>query len=261
MSRHSKWSKIKHEKGATDLRRGATFTKVLRTIEIAARMGDDPAANATLRLAFETAKHAGVPKDTIERAVARGTGADKEGVPIKTVVYEAIGPGGVGLLIEVMTDNKNRAMGEVRRILGDFEITLASAGSVSWQFAKKGVVQFPLPTACPEFISVARPEFISGGEGGEVGKMPEDIQLALIDSGAEDIREEDAGITIITAPDKLQTVSEAARTAGLTVEYADLEWIPKERTTISDDLRAKVASIIQAIEENEEVNAVYSTID
>ncbi|MBI4133119.1 YebC/PmpR family DNA-binding transcriptional regulator [Candidatus Uhrbacteria bacterium] len=237
MSRHSHWAKIKRAKGAEDAKRGAAFTKLSRTITMAAReKGSDPAMNFKLRLAIDAARAENMPKDTIERAVARASGSG-EGGELAEVTYEAFGPGGIALLIEAVTDNKNRTSGNVKTILSKYGGSLAGPGAVKWQFDTKGVIR------------IAKEN---------VGDLPH-MELELIDRGAEDVREEDGGLTIYTMPDNLQRMSDFLVTKNITLEYSGIEWVPKNTVAVSDPgVRAALDLLYEAIDADEDV-ATYAT--
>ena len=226
MSRHSKWSKIKNQKGGADQKRAAMFTKLSRMVTIAARGGGDPGANFKLRLAIDTAKGASMPKDTIVRAIAKGTGADKEGAQLIEETYEGFGPGGTAFMVEVVTDNKNRAYQEVRKSFMTHGGNLGSPGSVSWMFERRGVLRLS-----NQLIS-------------ELTNEP--IQLQLIDAGAEDIAIEEEGITVYTKPDELKSVEEKIRALGLIPEAAGLEWVAKEKVTPPEDARTRLEALQDA---------------
>ena len=235
MSRHSKWSKIKNQKGSADQKKGALFTKLSRIITVAARAGSDPASNFKLRLVIDTAKAAAMPKDTIERAIAKGTGADKEGAQIIEETYEGFGPGGVAFMVEVVTDNKNRAYQDLRKTFTEHGGNLGSPGSVAWQFEHRGLIRVAV-----------------------VGSQKSVDELKLIDAGAEDILAEDDGITVYTKPEELKTVEEKIRAQGLTPEYAGLAWIPKEKITPSEAAHGQIEALENALDEMEDVSEYYT---
>ncbi|MDO8521388.1 MAG: YebC/PmpR family DNA-binding transcriptional regulator [bacterium] len=244
MSRHSKWSKIKNQKGGADQKRAAMFTKLSRMVTIAARGGGDPAANFKLRLVIDTAKSASMPKDTIERAIAKGTGADKEGAQLIEETYEGFGPGGTAFIVEVVTDNKNRAYQEVRKAFMTHGGNLGSPGSVSWMFEHKGVIR--LRTEEPK------------------NKSTEEMEMQLIDAGADDIAIEEEGITIYTKSDELKAVEEKIRALGFTPESAGLEWVAKEKVAQSvipseaEGSRAQLEALQDALDEMEDASEYYT---
>ncbi|MDD5725805.1 MAG: YebC/PmpR family DNA-binding transcriptional regulator [Patescibacteria group bacterium] len=236
MSGHSKWSKVKQFKGAIDAKRSANFTKLAREIEIAVReKGPDPGMNFRLRMAIDRARSGNMPKDSIERAITRGSGSD-DGVQVESLRYEAYGPGGSGLIIECLTDSHNRTANDVKHILSKNGGTLAALGSVAFQFDHKGVV---------------RAATISKDKRDEV-------ELALIDAGAEDIRDEEGEMTIISAPADLSKVSEAASKTGLTVSSAEFEWLPKIMVSLDPAAGEAIAKLIEILEENDDVQNVFT---
>lgn len=244
MSRHSKWAKIKHGKGAADQKRAATFTKLSRAITIAAREGGDPATNFKLRLTMDLARAAAMPKDTIERAIAKGTGtAEKEGAQLFEETYEGFGPGGAAFMVEVVTDNKNRAYQAVRKLFSDHGGNLGSPGSVAWMFIRRGVIRLPSQSSLLM---------------GEERRGWEDLELKLIDAGAEDIVAEDEGSTVYTKPEELKSVEEKIRTLQLVPDYAGLEWVPKEKITLPEETRAKLEKFAEALDELEDVGNYYT---
>jgi YebC/PmpR family DNA-binding regulatory protein len=237
MSGHSKWSSIKHKKGAADAKRGAMFTKLARAIQIAARDGADPKGNAALALAVQKAKDASMPKDNIERAIAKGAGLDKDADQIEEVVYEGYGPAGVALLIHCFTDNRNRTGADVRSILSKNGGSLGEPGSVAYNFEKKGSI------------------IVSGDGAGE-----DDLMVA-IDAGAEDIVEDGDIFEVVTEPSDFVAVREAIEAAGIAIETADVQQRPKNRVPVEDSEAAKVFRVIDLLEENDDVNDVAANFD
>lgn len=238
MSRHSKWSKIKNQKGGADQKRAAVFTKLSRMITIAARGGGDPAINFKLRLVIDTAKAAAMPKDTIERAVAKGTGADKEAAQLIEETYEGFGPGGSAFIVEVVTDKKNRAYQDLKHAFIEHGGNLGGSGSVAWMFQKRGVVRLVVNSSQSTVHST-------------------DLELKLIDAGADDIAIEDEGITVYTKSDELKTVEEKIRALGFTPESVGLEWIAKEKVNPADAARGQLEALQDALEEMEDVANYY----
>ena len=215
MSGHSKWATIKHKKGAADAKRGKLFAKLIKQVEVAARQGGgDPDANPTLRTMFQKARDNSVPLDTIERAVKRGTG-ELEGVNYETITYEGYAPGGIALLIECLTDNRNRTSGDVRSTLSKNGGSLAEPGAVSWQFERKGVILVP--------SSVEEDE----------------VMLVALDAGAEDIVDEGEMWRVTTPPSDLPQVREALDEAGIAVESADLAMLPTSTVEVTDVAQVK----------------------
>jgi YebC/PmpR family DNA-binding regulatory protein len=234
MSGHSKWATIKHKKGALDAKRGQMFTKLIKEISIAARMGGgDPDANPRLRTAVLKARAANMPKDNIDRAIKKGTG-ELEGVNYEELTYEAYAPGGVAILIEVLTDNKNRAAAEVRNILNKSGGSLATANAVMRLFARKGVI------SCD-------------GE-----KYPEDkiMELAL-EAGADDIQNEDGEIVIYTVPDQFEAVLNAINAAGIETDGAEISMVPEAYVDADAENGPKISKLIDRLEESDDVQNVY----
>jgi YebC/PmpR family DNA-binding regulatory protein len=238
MSGHSKWAGIKHKKAVVDARRGKLFTKLARGITVAAKEGGgDPEGNPTLALAMQKAKDASMPKDNIERAIAKGTGEGADADALETVLYEGYGPGGVALLIEAVTDNRNRTGSEIRHILTKHGGSLGEPGSVSYLFDKRGVV------------------VIDGSRYGE------DDLIAAIDAGALDIEQDDDVFEVITEPGALAAVREALEAADVAVESSDLRQQPKTRVPVDDDAAPQLLRLIDALEEQDDVDVVHANFD
>jgi YebC/PmpR family DNA-binding regulatory protein len=234
MSGHSKWATIKHKKGAADAKRGQMFTKLIKEISIAARMGGgDQEANPRLRTAIIKARGANMPKDNIDRAIKKGTG-DLEGVNYEELVYEAYAPGGVALFIEVLTDNKNRAAADVRNILNKGGGSLATSGAVSRLFARKGVVTFD----------------------GEKYTEDEIMEVAL-EGGAEDVALSDGVIEVTTAPEDFEAVVNALTDKNYESMSAEISMIADAETELDNEATAKVMRMIDRLEENDDVQNVY----
>ena len=234
MSGHSKWATIKHKKGAADAKRGQMFTKLIKEISIAARMGGgDPDTNARLRTAILKARAANMPKDNIDRAIKKGTG-ELEGSSYEELVYEAYAPGGIAILIEVLTDNKNRAAAEVRNILTRGGGSLATANAVMRQFARKGVISID-------------------GE-----KYTEDkvMEIAL-EAGADDIVNEGGEIVVYTSPEAFEAVLNAISGAGLETDGAEISMVPDSYVDLDKDAGTKLQKIIDKLEESDDVQNVY----
>ncbi|MBI2552174.1 YebC/PmpR family DNA-binding transcriptional regulator [Candidatus Uhrbacteria bacterium] len=238
MSRHSKWSKIKGPKGVADKKKGVLFSKLTRAITLTAREGGDPGANFKLRMAIDTAKAAEMPKDNIERAIAKGSGADKDGAQLIQETYEGFGPGGVAFMVEVVTDNKNRAYQELKHTFAEHQGNLGGSGSVAWMFQKRGVIRLAVSSSQSSVHS--------------------DFELKLIDAGAEDIVPEDEGLTVYTKPEALKSTEEKLRAAGLTPEYAGLAWVPKEKITAPPAAQNQFAALEDALDEMEDVSEYYT---
>ena len=239
MSGHSKWSSIKHKKGAADAKRGQLFSKLSRAIIVAAREGGpDPEGNATLATAIQKARDNSMPKDNIERAIARGTGAGADGEAYETVTYEGYGPNGVAVLVEAVTDNRNRTAADVRHTFAKNDGNLGTSGAVGWLFERKGVILVP------------------------DSAVEEDVMLAAADGGAEDVSVEGSSYEVISAPDDLQAVRAALEEAGIEVESAELTMLPKTTVQIDDEAAArKLLRLMDALEENDDVQDVYANFD
>lgn len=238
MSGHSKWATIKHKKGAADAKRGQMFTKLIKEISIAARMGGgDADSNPRLRTAILKAKAANMPKDNVERAIKKGTG-ELEGVNYEELTYEAYAPGGVAVLIEVLTDNKNRAAADVRNILNKAGGSLATAGAVSRLFKRKGIITFD-------------------GE-----KYTEDqIMEAALEGGAEDVTASDGIIEVTTAPEDFETVLNALNAKNFESMSAEISMVPDAEVSLDKDATAKVMKMIDRLEENDDVQNVYHNLE
>jgi YebC/PmpR family DNA-binding regulatory protein len=238
MSGHSKWASIKHKKAVVDQRRGQHFTKLTRAITVAAREGGgDIDGNPSLALAVQKARDASMPKDNIERAIAKGTGEGVDADQLETVLYEGYGPGGVALLIEAVTDNRNRTGADVRHALSKHGGNLGEPGSVSYLFDKRGVI----------VIDAAR--------------YDEDDLMAAIDAGALDISLDDDVFEVITEPSDLVPVREALRDAGVEFESADMTQRPKTRVPLEEADAAKLLKLIDALEESDDVGEVHANFD
>ena len=238
MAGHSKWAQIKHKKAVTDSRRGAQFTKLARAIQVAAREGGgDPVGNPALTLAIQKAKDARMPKDNIERAIAKGTGADTDADAIEAVVYEGYGPGGVAVLVEALTDNRNRTGSEVRLAFTRSGGSLGEPGSVAWVFEKKGVVLV------------------------DAERASEDDLMVAIDAGAEDVAVDENVYEVVTAPADLQAVREALEGAGIPIESAELTMRPTSRVEVPEDQVAQLMRLLEALEDHDDVNAVHANFD
>jgi len=237
MSGHSKWHSIKHKKGAVDAKRGKLFTKIIKEIIVAARMGGgDQEANPRLRTAVLKAKNANMPKDNVERAIKKGTG-DLEGVDYTEMSYEGYGPGGVALFIEILTDNKNRTAAEIRHILTKMGGNLGETGCVSYQFSRKGVIAF------------------------DASKYSEDDILAVaLEAGAEDVTNEDGIIEVLTSPDDFENVVKALEDTKYEHESAEITKISDNMLSLDDEKTRKAIKLIDALEDNDDVQNVYSNL-
>jgi YebC/PmpR family DNA-binding regulatory protein len=240
VSGHSKWSSIKHKKGVADARRGKLFSKLSRAIIVAAREGGgDPAGNLALQNAIEKAREASMPKDTIERAIARGSGAGADAAAFEHITYEGYGPGGVAILVEALTDNRNRTAAEVRHIFSKADGNLGESGAVGWLFERKGVILV------------------------DADAVDEDeLMLVAADAGAEDVVEEGSSFRVTSAPEDLTAVREALQSAGIAIESAQPTMVPKTTIEVEDEPAArKVLRLMDALEDNDDVQDVYANFD
>lgn len=240
MSGHSKWAKLKHSKGAVDAKKGALFTKIARLITVASREGGgDPQMNFKLRLAIDKAKQVNMPKVNIEKAIARGLGKTKEG-NIESITYEAYLPGNAALVIEVLTDNRNRTLADLRHILSSWGGNLAKQNSVLWMFEKKGIIR--------------------------IGNIPsgedlDSLELKIIDLGVEDVKKEDKELVVLTKIEDLERVKKVLEEdMNLKVDYAEIEWFAKNLINISSQEQKKIDSIFAALDEHPDINDYYSNI-
>ncbi len=238
MSGHSKWATIKHAKGAADAKRGQLFTKFIKEISIAARMGGgDPNSNPRLRTAILKARAANMPKDNIERAIKKGTG-ELGASTFEELLYEGYGPGGVAILVEVLTDNKNRAAANVRNLFSKNGGNLGATGSVAYMFNRKGVIEYDAETADEDTIM-------------EVG----------LEAGADDVANEDGVITVTTDPTAFENVLEALQAKGFESLSAAISMVPDTYSTLDNETTRKVLKLIDKLEEDDDVQNVYSNID
>lgn len=240
MSGHSKWHQIQHKKGILDAKRGAKFTKAARVVTVAARKGGgDPSTNPSLRTAIESAKEINMPSVNIERAIKKGTGELKEGSIIEEVSYEAYGPHGIALLIHVVTDNKNRAVSEVKNILTKHGGSMGAAGCTAWMFDQKGIIHI---------------------EATE--KNIDNLELAAIDAGAEDIRRDGYAVEIYSRPHDVASVKEKLISSGYGSTSSEIAHVPKTEVKITDETTArKILKLMDALEDFEDVTQVASNFD
>jgi YebC/PmpR family DNA-binding regulatory protein len=240
VSGHSKWSSIKHKKGAADAKRGKLFSKLTRAIIVAAREGGpDPDGNATLATAIQKARDNSMPKDNIERAIARGAGSAAEGEAYETVTYEGYGAGGVAVFVEALTDNRNRTAAEVRHIFAKNDGNLGTSGAVAWLFERKGVLIVAADSADED-----------------------ELMLVAADGGAEDVELDGSSFQVTSAPDDLAAVRAALDTAGIAYESAELTMLPKTTVAVEDEAAAKkLLRLMDALEENDDVQAAYANFD
>jgi YebC/PmpR family DNA-binding regulatory protein len=240
MAGHSHWAKVKRTKGVVDQRRGQLFSKLSKEISVAARLGGgDPNFNPRLRQAIATARSESVPVDNIERAIKKGTG-ELEGAAYEEMVYEGYGPGGVAILVEAATDNKNRSAAEIRSVFAKNHGNLAGSGSVSWMFHHKGLLTITAP---------------------EVSE--DDVILAALDAGADDVRSHDGVIEVVTPPDtKLDAVHKALDRANIPVATAKLSYLPANLTPVTDPaLAEQVLELLEALDDHEDIQAVHANFD
>jgi YebC/PmpR family DNA-binding regulatory protein len=235
---HSKWAQIKHKKATVDARRGQLFTKLARAISVAARDGGgDPDGNAALANAIEKAKSYRMPKENIERAIARGTGAGGDAAAIESVVYEGYGPGGVAILIECLTDNRNRTAAEIRHLFSRADANLGEPGSVSWMFEKKGVV-------------------LVDGE-----RYSEEDLISAIDAGAEDVASDGDSLRIVCDPADLPAVRQALEDAGVEVQSTEQSMLPKTTVEVDADAARKLLRLMDALDDHDDVDQVHANFD
>lgn len=233
MSGHSKWSSIKHQKASADAKRSNLFTKIANAITVAAKGGSDPAMNFTLRLAIDKARSANMPKDRIEKALRRAQGKLKE--QVEEIIYEAYGPAGSAILIEALTDNKNRASAEIKAALNRFGGKLAAPNAVQYLFEKRGVIHIE-----------------SAGDG--------QTEEAIVDSGAEDYDQIDSTFVVYTKPEALMSVQENLKNAGQKTECSELNWEPKTTLNLDENDSAKAVKLLEALDELDDISSVSSNL-
>jgi YebC/PmpR family DNA-binding regulatory protein len=240
LSGHSKWSSIKHKKGAADAKRGKLFSKLSRAIIVAAKQGGpDPANNLALQNAIEKARSYSMPKDNIDRAIAKGSGADADANAFEEITYEGYGPEGVAVIVEALTDNRNRTAADVRHLFAKHGGNLGATGAVAWQFDRRGVV-------------------VVSADGVD----EEELLLVAADGGADDVELDGDVFQVTSAPESLAAVREAIETAGFGVDSAELSLVPKTTVSIDDEARARqVMRLIDALEDNDDVQDVYANFD
>ena len=240
MSGHSKWSTIKHKKGAQDARRGKLFSKLSRAIIVAAKEGGpDPDGNLALQNAIEKARSYSMPKDNIERAIAKGSGADADGSTFETVVYEGYGPEGVAVLVEALTDNRNRTASEVRHAFTKHGGNLGTTGAVAWQFERRGVV-------------------LVSADGAD----EDELVMSAAEADADDVSLDGSSYVVTGAPDSLTTMRESLQAAGFTVESVELAMVPKTTVAVADESTARrIVRLVEGLEDTEDVQDVYANFD
>ncbi|HYQ13987.1 MAG TPA: YebC/PmpR family DNA-binding transcriptional regulator [Solirubrobacterales bacterium] len=238
MSGHSKWASIKHKKAATDARRGQLFTKLARAISVAAREGGgDPDSNFTLSAAIQKARDYSMPKDSIQRAIDRGTGAGADGETIERVLYEGYGPSGVAVLVEALTDNRNRTSADLRHTFDKNSGSLGEPGSVAWVFEKRGVVMV------------------------DADRYTEDDLIPAIDAGAEDVAREGDSLKVVSAAEDLAAVRRALEAAGVDIESAQLTMEPKNVVEVGETDARAVMRLMEALDDHDDVEAVHANFD
>jgi YebC/PmpR family DNA-binding regulatory protein len=238
MSGHSKWATIKRKKGALDAKRGKLFTKLIKELTIAARDGgSDPSGNPRLRLAIDNAKSANMPADNIERAIKKAAG-ELEGVSYVEVTYEGYAPAGIAVMVEAVTDNKNRTVAEVRHLFSKGGGNMGESGSVSWMFDRKGVITIE-----------------------KQGKSEDDMMEIVLDAGADDLQTEDEYYTIQTSIEAFEPVRRAILDKGLTVENASIQWVAKNMVSVGGEDAEKIIKLIDNLEDNDDVQNVYTNAD
>jgi YebC/PmpR family DNA-binding regulatory protein len=240
MSGHSKWSSIKHKKGATDAKRGQLFSKLARAIIVAAREGGpDPSGNLALQNAIEKARSYSMPKENIERAIARGSGAGADSEAFEQIVYEGYGPNGVAIIVEALTDNRNRTASDIRHVFAKNDGNLGTTGAVAWLFERRGVILV------------------------DADRFDEDsVMLAAAEGGADDVVQDGSTFQVTTSPEWLSAVREALEQAGIDVESAETTMVPKTTVELGDEAAArKTLRLIDALEELDDVNEVYANFD
>jgi YebC/PmpR family DNA-binding regulatory protein len=240
VSGHSKWHSIRRQKGAADAKRGQLFSKLVRAIIVAAREGGpDPAANLALANAIEKARENSMPKENIERAIARGTGSGPDGAAYERVTYEGYGPGGVAVFVDAVTDNRNRTAADVRHTFSKNDGNLGESGSVAWLFERRGVILVPADSIDED-----------------------ELTLAAAEGGAEDVVQEGSSFQVTCAPEDLPALREALTQAGIAFDSAELTMLPKTTIQIEDEGAAKkLVRLMEALEENDDVQDVYANFD
>jgi YebC/PmpR family DNA-binding regulatory protein len=240
VSGHSKWSSIKHKKGAADAKRGKLFSKLTRALIVAAKEGGpDPAGNLALQNAIEKAKAASMPKDNIDRAIAKGSGTDSDSATYETVIYEGYGPAGVAVIVEALTDNRNRTAGEVRHIFAKNDGNLGTSGAVAWLFERRAVVLVP-------------------AEGAD----EDELMLAAAEGGADDVSPDGSSFEVLAAAEQLAAVRDAIAAAGFEIESAELTMLPKTTIAVEGENEAKkILRLIDQLEDDDDVQEVYANFD
>jgi YebC/PmpR family DNA-binding regulatory protein len=237
MSGHSKWHSIKHKKGALDAKRGKIFTRIIKEITIAAKNGGDPDKNPRLRKAVADAKAENMPADNIKRAIQRGTG-ELPGVSYEEITYEGYGPGGVAILVEVTTDNRNRTVSEIRNIFSKNGGNMGESGSVAWMFHKKGYVVVPQDQA-----------------------KEDDLLNLVLEAGGDDLQSDADNFEIFTSPESFETVLEAVKKAGVTPSHAQVEMVPQNRLRVEGTTARQLLRLLESLDDHDDVQNVFSNMD
>ena len=238
MAGHSHWASIKHKKGATDAKKGKAFSKIARMITVAARKGSDPDMNPKLQLALDKARAVNMPKDNVERAIQKGTGDSAGASELFECLYEGYGPHGVAMMIEILTDNKNRTAPEIRKIFERFGGNMGEAGCVSWMFEKKGLI------------------IVNSSNLNE-----DDLMMLVLDAGAEDLQKVGDVFQVICSQADLGKVKKAIESKNIKVETAEVIWIPKNNIDLEEKAGRKVLGLMEALEEHDDVQNVYSNFN
>ncbi|MDR2870056.1 MAG: YebC/PmpR family DNA-binding transcriptional regulator [Deferribacteraceae bacterium] len=237
MAGHSKWANIQHRKGAQDAKKGKVFTKIAKELTVAAKLGGgDPSGNSRLRLAMDKARAANMPRDNVDRAIKKGTGEGNDAI-YEDITYEAYGPGGVGLLVRVLTDNRNRSITDVRTVITKRGCAMAEAGSVSWQFDMKGIIEAPL----------------SAGE--------DEVMMIALDAGAEDVAVDEDIITIITAPTDYEKVKKALEDGNIAISFAEVTMKPQNTIKLESADAKKLITIVDLLEDLDDVQEVFGNYE
>lgn len=252
MSGHSRWTQIKHKKALTDKKRGQIFSKLVKLITVAAREGTDPNANPKLKAAIEKAKNFNLPNENIEKAIKRVSEKDKS--QLETLIIEAIGPYNSAILIEAITDNKNRTISEIKNILTKNDAKMAQEGSLLWQFDQKGVIRIPIP-------GEEKPERHEHGPRPKQDLSEEDIELKIIEMGADDIVHKPAELIVYTKPNELYRIKTLIQEMGIEIESATLDFIPKTPIKIDNaEAKAKLNKLFELLDEHDDVEEIYSNV-
>ena len=238
MSGHSKWSSIKHKKGAADAKRGKIFSRLIKEVTVAARLGGgDPTGNPRLRTAIQAAKAENMPKDNIERAIKKGTG-ELEGTTYEEVNYEGYGPGGIAMLIDCLTDNRNRAVADIKHVLDRHGGNLGEPGCVAWMFEKRGLIVF------------------------EKEKVEEEKLLDVaLEAGAEDVQEGEAEFEVVTTPSEFESVKTAFDNEGMVYNFAEVSMIPNNTVKLDGKRAEQMLKLMEALEDNDDINHIYANFD